>query len=115
MQKYLGGITSAVATIACIIANYLTGLVDKELSMTYKGWNAVGKNIVIYLVLGLIIGYNIYILSKENKDNKITLIIAMIVDVIIAVVLFCKWAQVWTMVMLVGSYLTLLLISIKKE
>ena len=115
MKNYLGGITSGVATIACIMANYLTGLVDKELSLTYNGWTAVGKNIVIYLVLGLIIGYNIYILSKEIKDNIITLIIAIIVDVIIAAILFCRWAQVWTMVMLVGSYLTLLLINIKKE
>lgn len=40
MKKYLAGITSAIATLACILANYLVRLVNKEVSMSYKE----GKN-----------------------------------------------------------------------
>ena len=74
MKKYLAGITSAIATLACILANYLVRLVNKEVSMSYKAWEGIGKEIIIYIVLGLIIGYNIFISGKLfntiiNKDN----------------------------------------------
>ena len=78
MKKYLAGITSAIATLACILANYLVRLVNKEVSMSYKAWEGIGKEIIIYIVLGLIIGYNIYVLSKNIKNNTITIIVALI-------------------------------------
>ena len=112
MKKYLAGITSAIATLACILANYLVRLVNKEVSMSYKAWEGIGKEIIIYIVLGLIIGYNIYVLSKNIKNNTITIIVAVIVNIVIAAIMFYWWDQVWTIVLLVGSYLTLLLTKI---
>ena len=47
MKKYLAGITSAIATLACILANYLVRLVNKEVSMSYKAWEGIGKEIII--------------------------------------------------------------------
>lgn len=112
MKKYLAGITSAIATLACILANYLVRLVNKEVSMSYKAWEGIGKEIIIYIVLGLIIGYNIYVLSKNIKNNTITIIVAVIVNIVIAAIMFYWWDQVWTIVLLVGSYIALLLTKI---
>ena len=112
MKKYLAGITSVIATLACILANYLVRLVNKEVSMSYKAWEGIGKEIIIYIVLGLIIGYNIYVLSKNIKNNTITIIVAVIVNIVIAAIMFYWWDQVWTIVLLVGSYLALLLTKI---
>lgn len=109
MKKYLSIMSSIITILVYIIGQFIIHKLEYNAQITYNVMASILVKILMFLVLGIIIGWNICVLTKRN-EKSIIIIVSIILNFFVVLVYFYGVKQIFLQpIVLIGIYVFILI------
>lgn len=107
MKKYIPIASNIITLVAFAINQHMERIVQS----TYEGQRGLISEVIIFLIMGIIVGWNVWVLCNSEKQNIVlTLAIFIFIDILVVLIYFFALSKVFFYPnILVGIYLFLLI------
>jgi cytochrome bd-type quinol oxidase subunit 2 len=87
MKKYYSVISSIFVAIVLYIAVILDGKINDYVASTFNGYNGMIYRALVFFVVGICIGLNIWLLQQSEK-SVVSLIISIVIILALTIFVF---------------------------
>lgn len=111
MKKYLPIASNIITLVAFAIAYAINQHMERIVQSTYEGEKDLISKAILLLVVGVFVGWNIWVLCNSEKQKiALTLITSIVIDIIVVLIYFFALDKgFFYPIALVGMYLFLII------